>query len=47
MAACPELPRKPVTVEPWTMSIHFAMVAACLGVVDPDVRPLEGERGSG
>ena len=45
MAACPELPREPVTVQPWTMSLHLLTVAARLAVVDPEVRPLEGEPG--
>ena len=41
MAACPDLPREPVTAQPWTMCLHLPTVAALLAVVDPDVRPLE------
>ena len=40
MAACLGLPREPVTVQPWTMSLHLPNVAARLAVVDPEVRPL-------
>ena len=45
MAACTDLPRKPVTVQPCTMSLHLPTVAAWLAVVDPEVRPLEGKPG--
>ena len=43
VAACPELPREPVTFLPWTMSLHLPAVAARWAVVDPEVRLLEGE----
>ena len=44
-AACLELPREPLIVHPWTMSLHLPTVTARLLVVDVKVRPLEGEPG--
>ena len=43
MGACPDLPREPVAVQPWTMSLHLPTVAARLAAVDPEVRSLEEE----
>ena len=41
VAACPDLPREPVTAQPWIVSLHLPTVAARLAVVDPEVRPLQ------
>ena len=45
MAACPDLPCEPVTVQLRTMSLHLPTVAAGLAVVDPEVNPPEDEPG--
>ena len=37
MAACPDLPREPVSVQPWFVSLHLPTVAARLGAADPEV----------
>ena len=47
VAACPYLPREPVTAQPWTVSLHLPTVAARLAVVDPEVRLLKDEDGPG
>ena len=45
VAACQDLPREPVAVQPWTLSLHLPTVAPRLAAVDPKVWPLEGEPG--
>ena len=45
MAAYLDLPREPVAVQPWTLSLHLPTVAARLAAVDSEVRPLRGESG--
>ena len=40
VAACPDLPREPVSVQPWTVSLHLPTVAARLAATDPEVSPL-------
>ena len=47
VAACPDLPREPVSVQPWTVSLHLPKVAARLGATDPEVLLLGDERGQG
>ena len=47
MAACPDLPREPVTAQPWTVSLHLPTVAVGLAVVDAEVRLLKDEDGPG
>ena len=37
VAACPNLPREPVSVQPWTVSLHLPTMAARLAAVDPGV----------
>ena len=37
VAACPDLPREPVSVQPWTVSLHLPTVAARLAAADPGV----------
>ena len=37
VAACPDLPREPVSVQPWTVSLHLPTVAARLAATDPEV----------
>ena len=43
VAACPDLPRDHVSVQPWTVSLHLPTVAARLAATDPEVLPL-GDR---
>ena len=43
VAACPDLPREPVSDQPWTVSLHLSMVAARLATADPEVL-LPGDR---
>ena len=43
VAACPVLPREPVSVQPWTFSLHLPTVAARLAAADPEVL-LPGDR---
>ena len=47
VAACPDLPREPVAVQPWTVSVHLPTVAARLGAADPEVRLLKDGEGPG
>ena len=47
VAACPDLPRKPVSVQPWTVSLHLPTVAARLAVTDPEVLLLGDQEGPG
>ena len=47
VAACPDLPREPVSVQPWTVSLHLPAVAARLAATDPEVSLLGTERGQG
>ena len=46
VAACPDLPREPVSVHPWTVSLHLPTVAARLAATDPEVLLLGDEEGS-
>ena len=46
VAACPDLPREPVSVQPWTVCLHLPTVAARLAAADPEVRLL-GDRAAG
>ena len=43
VAACPDLQRERVSVQPWTVSLHLPTVAAWLAAADPEVRLL-GDR---
>ena len=43
VAAYPDLPREPVSVQPWTVSLHLPTVAARLAATDPEVSLL-GDR---
>ena len=45
MAACPDLPREPVSVQPWTLSPHLPTVAARLAAADPGVMLLGDREG--
>ena len=45
VAACPDLPREPVSVQPWTVSLHLPMVAAHLAATDPEVSLLGDREG--
>ena len=47
MAACPDLPREPVSVQPWTVSLHLPTVAARLAATDPEVSLLGDREGPG
>ena len=47
MAACPDLPREPVSVQPWTVSLHLPTVAARLAATDPEVLLLGDREGPG
>ena len=47
VAACPDLPRQPVSAEPWTVSLHLPTVAARLAATDPEVRLLKDGEGPG
>ena len=47
VAACPDLPREPVSVQPWTVSLHLPTVAARLAATDPDVLLLGDREGQG
>ena len=40
MAACPELTREPMTIQPWTMSRNLPTVVARRAVVHPEIWPL-------
>ena len=47
MASCPNLPREPVSVQPWTVSLHLPTVAARLAATDPEVSLLGDREGPG
>ena len=47
VAACPDLPREPVSVPPWTVSLHLPTVAARLAATDPEVSLLGDREGPG
>ena len=47
VAACPDLPREPVSVQPWTVSLHLPTVAARLAAADPEVLLLGDQEGPG
>ena len=47
VAACPDLPREPVSVQPWTVSLHLPTVAARLAATDPEVSLLGDREGPG
>ena len=47
VAACPDLPREPVSVQPWTVSLHLPTVAARLAATDPEVLLLGDREGPG
>ena len=47
VAACPDLPREPVSVQPWTVSLHLPTVAARLAATDPGVFLLGDREGPG
>ena len=47
VAACPDLPREPVSVQPWTVSLHLPMLAAPLAATDPEVSLLGDPEGPG
>ena len=47
VAACPDLPREPVSVQPWTVSLHLPTVAAHLAAIDPEVSLLGDREGPG
>ena len=47
VAACPDLPREPVSVQPWTVSLHLPTVAARLAATDPGVLLLGDREGPG
>ena len=45
VAACPDLPREPVSVQLWTVSLHLPTVAARLAAADPEVLLLGDREG--
>ena len=47
VAACPDLPREPVSVQPWTVSLHLSTVAARLAPADRGVLLLGDREGPG
>ena len=47
VAACPDLPREPVSVHPWTVSLHLPTVAARIAATDPEVSLLGDREGPG
>ena len=47
VATYPDLPREPVSVQPWTVSLHLPTVAARLATADPDVSLLGDREGPG
>ena len=47
VAACPDLPREPVSVQPWTISLHLPTLAARLAATDPEVLLLGDREGPG
>ena len=47
VAACDDLPREPVSVQPWTVSLHLPTVAARLAATDPEVLLLGDREGPG
>ena len=47
VAACPDLPREPVSVQPWTVSLQLPTVAARLAATDPEVLLLGDREGPG
>ena len=47
MAACADLPRDPVSVQPWTVSLHLPTVATRLAATDPEVLLLGDREGPG
>ena len=47
VAACPDLPREPVSVQPWTVSLHLPTVPARLAAADPGVLLLGNREGPG
>ena len=47
VAACLDLPREPVSVQPWTVSLHSPTVVARLAATDPEVLLLGDREGPG
>ena len=47
MAPCPDLPREPVSVQPWNVSLHLLTVAARLAAAHPGVSLLGDREGPG
>ena len=47
VAACPDLPCEPVSVQPWTVSLHLPTLAARLAATDPEVLLLGDREGPG
>ena len=47
VAACPDLPREPVSVQQWTVSLHLPTVAARLAAAVPEVLLLRDREGPG
>ena len=47
VAACPDLPREPVSVQPWTVYLHLPTVAARLAATDPEGSLLGDQEGPG
>ena len=47
VAACPDPPREPVSVQPWTVSLHLPTVTARLAAADPEVLLLGDREGPG
>ena len=47
VGACPDLPREPVSVQPWTVTLHLPTVAARLAATDPEVLLLGDPEGPG
>ena len=41
----PVLPREPMALQPWTLSLHLPAAAARLAAMDPKVRSLEEDPG--
>ena len=47
VAACPDLPREPVSVQPWTVFLHLPTMAARLAATDLEVLLLGDREGPG
>ena len=45
--ACPDLPGKPISAKPWTVSLHLPTMAARLAAADPEARLLKDGDGLG